>query len=54
MEVGATIMAERLYASHIGEAVTPYILDPALMRLAGIALFIAGIWMLIVMAIMKD
>jgi hypothetical protein len=29
------------YAYHIGEAVAPYILDPALMRVAGIALVIA-------------
>jgi hypothetical protein len=42
------------YAYHVGEAVAPYILDPSLIRLAGIALFIAGFWMLIVMAIMND
>jgi len=42
------------YAYHVGEAISPYILDAALMRLAGIALFIAGFWMLLVMAIMND
>jgi hypothetical protein len=42
------------YAYHIKEAVAPYILDPALMRLAGIALFIAAFLMLIAMAIMND
>lgn len=42
------------YAYHVGEAIGPYILDAALMRLAGIALFIAGFWMLLVMAIMND
>jgi hypothetical protein len=34
--------------------VAPYILHPALIRLAGIALIIAVFWMLIVMAIMND
>jgi UPF0716 family protein affecting phage T7 exclusion len=38
------------YAYRVGEAAAPYILDAALMRLAGIALIIAGFWMLIVMA----
>ena len=42
------------YADRLGEAVAPYILDAALMRLAGIALIIGGLWMLIVMAIMDD
>jgi hypothetical protein len=42
------------YAYHIGEAVAPCILDPALMRVAGIALVIAAFWMLIVTAIMSD
>ena len=41
------------YAYRVGEAVAPYILDAALMRLGGIALFIAGFWMLLVMAIMN-
>jgi hypothetical protein len=34
----------------LGKLQPPYILDAALMRLAGIALIIAGFWMLIVMA----
>jgi hypothetical protein len=38
------------YAYRVGEAAAPYILDAALMRLAGIALIMAGFWMLIVMA----
>jgi hypothetical protein len=42
------------YAFRVGEAVAPYILDPNLMRLAGIALFIAGFWMLILMAFMQN
>ena len=42
------------YIYRVGEAVAPYILDPAPMRLAGIALFIAGFGMLIVMAFKKD
>jgi hypothetical protein len=42
------------YAYRVGEAAAPYILDAALMRLAGVALIIAGFWMLIVMAMMGD
>jgi hypothetical protein len=42
------------YVYRVGEAVAPYILNPAPIWLAGIALFIAGIGMLIVMAFMKD
>jgi hypothetical protein len=42
------------YAYRVGEAVAACILNAALMRLAGIALIIAGFWMLIVMAVMDD
>jgi hypothetical protein len=38
----------------VGEAVARYILNPAPIWLAGIALLIAGIGMLIVMTFMKD
>jgi hypothetical protein len=56
MERRGTTMTEGVtaYAYQIGEAVAPYILHPALIRLAGIALIIAVFWMLIVMAIMND
>jgi hypothetical protein len=42
------------FAYRVGEAAVPYVLDPSLTRLGGIALFIAGLWMLIVMAFMQD
>jgi hypothetical protein len=41
------------FVYRVGEAVVPYVLDPSLTRLGGIALFIAGFWMLIVMAFMQ-
>ena len=56
MEGRGTTMTEGVtaYAYQIGQAVAPYILHPALIRLAGIAFIIAVFWMLIVMTIMND
>jgi hypothetical protein len=51
---GSMSEAVTAYAYRVGEAAAPYILDAGLMRLAGIALIIAGFWMLIVMAMMGD
>jgi len=42
------------FVYRVGEAVAPYVLDPSLTRVSGIALFIAGFWLLIVMAFMQN
>ena len=45
-------MLEYAYAYYANAS--PFILDPALLKIVGLALFIGAFWMLIVMAIMDD
>ena len=39
------------YAYEVGEAVAPYLLDPALL---GVSLLLAAFWMLVVLVILQD
>ena len=45
-------MLECAYAYYANAS--PFILDPALLKIVGLALFIGAFWMLVVMVIMHD